>query len=112
MTRDERIVEARRMIEAGEFDRKIVSSKPEDLDYDRITLECGHNTLAAPSFRALSRDVRKRQSRDPDCETCRDCVDAWIGGDKKQAADEVHRKRMTSIDRNLKAAGKLLRKRK
>jgi len=53
------------MLQDGKFRRKITSREPEDLNYDRITLECGHHGYCS-SF-------DEDQARN-----CRTCAEEWI----------------------------------
>jgi len=74
MTRAEAILEARRKLQAGDFRRAVVEMVPEDLDYDRLILECGH-TKAWSSWnsklmaQADHSDIRER---------CTSCAEEWI----------------------------------
>jgi hypothetical protein len=74
VTRVERIIEARRKLDAGEFNREVVAVEPDDLSYDLLTLECGHKTVIASSLRrTLNRKGSERV-------TCHKCANAWIDG--------------------------------
>lgn len=66
MTRAERVLEARRMMKEGEFNRAVVSSEAEDLSYDRLHLECGHGAVWATAW-----DI-------PANVICHRCAEAWI----------------------------------
>ena len=45
MTRSDRVLEARRMMKAGEFDRAVTSIEAHDLNWDKLVLVCRHWTL-------------------------------------------------------------------
>ena len=68
MTRAERIIEARRMIEAGEFNRDVVTNEPDDLNSNKLWLSCGHWTIWFPKLRP----------NEPNRETCNECAREWI----------------------------------
>jgi len=63
------ILRYRALENAGEFDRKIVSSRPVSIDKDEVKFECGHklNTTLLPIAEA---DDGKLY--------CRQCGQAWI----------------------------------
>jgi len=71
MTRAEAIREARRKLNAGEFSRTIVSRVPDNLHYDLITLECGHEqwwSLVLDDFPEHLTGLRQ----------CSQCAEKWI----------------------------------
>ena len=72
MTREDAILEARRKLQAGDFQRAIVEIVPVDLDYDRFKLECGH-TKAWSSRLSVRVD-----NNDPIRERCTTCAEEWI----------------------------------
>ena len=74
MTRADAILEARRKLEAGEFQRAVVEVAPEDLDYDRITLECGHTKVWTPRMMMYIDKVSPLLGR------CNQCAEEWIAG--------------------------------
>lgn len=65
MTREEAILEGRRMLDRGEFKREIVQRKLIDLDFDLATLACGHTV----------KFFRTCEYTDFECS---DCADQWI----------------------------------
>jgi hypothetical protein len=74
MTREERILEARRMLDAGEFDRAVTANEPEDLLWNRLTLECGHWTQWCSKIHF--------DKHPPDRERCHQCAKAWIAAEE------------------------------
>ena len=65
MTKSEAILEARRMLDAGEFNRGIVERMSESMLYDRALLTCGHRRMVLPNDTAIT-------------EKCWKCAEAWI----------------------------------
>jgi hypothetical protein len=70
MTRSEAILEARRKIEAGEFDRAVTGIEPADLTWDTLKLECGHTGLWCAKIRI--------DKTPPQQEKCSECAKAWV----------------------------------
>jgi hypothetical protein len=68
MTRAERIIEARRKLAAGEFDRAVTANEPYSLTSNQLTLECGHIHHWIPELRRNA-PVRQR---------CDQCAEVWI----------------------------------
>ena len=66
MTKEEIILEARRLREQGYFDREIVGRTPESIRWDRIELSCGHTAMDAPNLPSKNKRL------------CAECVDHWI----------------------------------
>ena len=70
MTRAERVLEARRMSKAGEFDRAVIANEAYDLQWDKLTLACGHWTVW---------DGKLHPDPKPPAQVrCRTCAEAWI----------------------------------
>ena len=61
------IERARTMREAGEFNRAVQTRVADDMNFDRLTLECGHESLLLVSLLELMKD--------PKTFTCQDCID-------------------------------------
>ena len=79
MTHADRILEARRKFKAGEFDQKIVSREAKHVEYDVLTLECGHTVGAAPGrngWHAVPGGLFKRSK----FVRCEKCAEAWSEG--------------------------------
>jgi hypothetical protein len=70
MTREEAILDARRKLEAGEFQRAVVKIVPADVGYDRLTLECGHSKAWMPGL--VLNDKKALRER------CVACAEEWI----------------------------------
>jgi hypothetical protein len=66
MTTLERLMEARAKVAAGEFDRTITDREVKALDYDLLTLACGHTVLVL----AIRTDEPKHY--------CALCAEAWL----------------------------------
>ncbi len=71
MTREEAILEARRMYKEGKFRRKIAAREPDELRFDWIILECGHRTSIAAWDEGTERN-------------CQTCAEEWV----RQSAGE------------------------
>jgi hypothetical protein len=84
MTHEEAIQEARRKLDAGEFSRALIGRTPEDLQHDRVTLECGHKTLWMRGMDHLRKGLEKPLDRDD----CIDCAQEWI----EENSGEEHRR--------------------
>ena len=76
MTRAERIIEARRKLEAGEFDQAVTVNEPHDLLANRLTLECGHRKSWILGIHE-SDTPRARQR-------CLECASAWINANESK----------------------------
>jgi hypothetical protein len=68
VTRAEAIVEALKMRAAGEFRRQIVRRIPEDLNYDRFELVCGHHLSLMASVIQVGEEMM----------ACRGCMEDWV----------------------------------
>jgi hypothetical protein len=70
MTRAERILEARRKLDAGEFDRAVTASEPYNICSNQLTLECGHWSVWILGVHE-SDETPARQK-------CHECAMAWV----------------------------------
>ena len=70
MTRNEAIVESRRKLKAGEFDRAVLSVEPDDVHWDRLVLECGHWTAWAAKLHS--------NGVPPERDACYKCAREWV----------------------------------
>jgi hypothetical protein len=68
MTKPQVLKRARELQAAGEFKRRIVSTTPEDVRFDRTELECGHSGVV---IAILIQDFGGKM----DCETC---IEEWL----------------------------------
>jgi hypothetical protein len=64
----ELLARAREMRESGAFNRRIIERTPDDLDFDRLQLECGHAAYIFGSLKFDSID-------------CSECVNRWMKGE-------------------------------
>lgn len=74
MTREQAIEEARRKLDAGGFQRSVVSRTPEDLNLDRITLDCGHQKCWSRS----NSQFRHQELVEATLQRCYECAKAWV----------------------------------
>lgn len=81
MSKAEVIAEARRRTEEGFFDRQETAREPENLHFDRVTLECGHSLVETESTRRtreqLGMGIR-----------CYRCAEAWVEGQTAGHGDD------------------------
>jgi hypothetical protein len=68
MTREERIIEGRRKLESGDFHRAVTSTSPLNFEWNRVTLECGHEMLWDPVI------IKKLPAR----MKCHKCAEIWL----------------------------------
>lgn len=72
MTRPKAILAARKLAKEKFFHRAITRREPEDLDWNKVTLECGHSTQEIEGIQCPANEHRDGRV------ACDDCAKAWI----------------------------------